>query len=329
MTERMPGPVPLLIETDLCDDVDDVGALAVAHALADAGEVSILGVGVNTTGHWSLGAAQVVNAFYGRPQTPVGIRQPTDESTGPEDYAKALTRLYPDLVGLPRDTAAVPMLRRALAGAGDDSVTLVSIGYLGNLIDLLDSTPDSGSPLAGRELVRAKVRRTLTMGGQFDVVAMRDHAPEFNFAGNPEATARFVEEWPHSIDFVGWETGWNIVTGSTLTAAQGADSPVAIAYALHSGDRNGRSSWDLLTVALSTPLFDDLVDFGEPGTVSVDREGRSTWTAAPGGRHRVARVRGSIEETADRLDRWLCAPPASTAWLERTSLAAVSVGGER
>ena len=34
----MPPPVPLIFDTDMSIDVDDVGALCVAHALADAGD---------------------------------------------------------------------------------------------------------------------------------------------------------------------------------------------------------------------------------------------------------------------------------------------------
>ena len=42
------APVQLIIDTDLGFDVDDVGAIAVAHALADQGKVDILGVVCNT-----------------------------------------------------------------------------------------------------------------------------------------------------------------------------------------------------------------------------------------------------------------------------------------
>eukprot|EP00966_Prymnesium_polylepis_P034610 804886-Prymnesium_polylepis.4 len=34
-----PGPVPLIVDTDLSIDVDDVGALCAAHRLVDLGEV--------------------------------------------------------------------------------------------------------------------------------------------------------------------------------------------------------------------------------------------------------------------------------------------------
>ena len=40
-------PVRVILDTDLSSDVDDVGAVAVLHALADAGEAEILGMGIS------------------------------------------------------------------------------------------------------------------------------------------------------------------------------------------------------------------------------------------------------------------------------------------
>ena len=37
-------PVPIIIDTDLSVDVDDVGMLCLAHSLADTGEADILAV---------------------------------------------------------------------------------------------------------------------------------------------------------------------------------------------------------------------------------------------------------------------------------------------
>ena len=40
-TERM-EPVHLILDTDLGPDYDDVGAMALMHALADSGQVNVL-----------------------------------------------------------------------------------------------------------------------------------------------------------------------------------------------------------------------------------------------------------------------------------------------
>lgn len=313
MTDHRHHPVPILIETDLCDDVDDAGALAVAHALADDDRVKILGIGINTSGHWSHSAARVLNGYYGRPELPVGILHPTTDAIGPEDYARAISRMHPSAATPDRMPPAVDVLREALADADDGSVTLVSIGYFGNLVALLDSAADTVASASGRELVRAKVARTIVMGGVFGRRARPEQGAEpiaeTNFAHDVGQTARFLGEWPGPIDFVGWETAADVITGRTLPLTQGDDSPVAIAYALHSGKGTGRPSWDLLAVMLSASELAGHVEWSEPGTVAVDDIARTLWTASADGHHRYAKVISSAGQIADIIDDRLGRPP--------------------
>ena len=62
--------MPLIIDTDMSTDVDDVAALRMAHALADLGEAEILAV-VHSTGLFSV-INPVINHYYGRDQIPIG-----------------------------------------------------------------------------------------------------------------------------------------------------------------------------------------------------------------------------------------------------------------
>ena len=48
------GPVPLIIDTDMSFDVDDVGAICIAHALMDRGEADLLAV-VHSSGYPEVG----------------------------------------------------------------------------------------------------------------------------------------------------------------------------------------------------------------------------------------------------------------------------------
>ena len=56
--------VPLIIDTDMSIDVDDVGALCVAHALQDLGEAQILAVTHNTGLDQGVGAISVITNYY-------------------------------------------------------------------------------------------------------------------------------------------------------------------------------------------------------------------------------------------------------------------------
>ena len=64
--------VNLIIDTDAGLDVDDIGALAVAHHLADQGKANILAT-IHCTGfELGIAAVNVINTYYGRPDTPLG-----------------------------------------------------------------------------------------------------------------------------------------------------------------------------------------------------------------------------------------------------------------
>ena len=58
--------VQLIIDTDLGFDVDDFGAIAVAHALADKDLVDIVGIICNTGRDSCIVGVDVVNTYYGR-----------------------------------------------------------------------------------------------------------------------------------------------------------------------------------------------------------------------------------------------------------------------
>ena len=65
-------PVRIVFDTDMIGDYDDVGAMAVLHKLADAGECEILATVSSTHANASIGTIEVVNRHYGRPDIPVG-----------------------------------------------------------------------------------------------------------------------------------------------------------------------------------------------------------------------------------------------------------------
>ena len=69
------APEKIIFDTDMYTDFDDVGALATLHALADAGECEILGTVASTRGTPAIGMVEIINAYYGRPDIPVGANR--------------------------------------------------------------------------------------------------------------------------------------------------------------------------------------------------------------------------------------------------------------
>ena len=73
-----PAPVDVIFDTDMALDVDDVGALALLHALADRGEARLLAIGISETarhdnGVWAAPMADVIDTYFGRPDIPIGV----------------------------------------------------------------------------------------------------------------------------------------------------------------------------------------------------------------------------------------------------------------
>ena len=304
--------IPIFIETDLHDDVDDVGALAVAHTLARAGAVDLLGINVNTTSVWGPRLVSAINRYYGV-DTPIGVLQPPSETLGPQEFVRATSRLFGTDTTAPV-ASGVTLLRHTFAAAGERGVTMVSLGFFGNLTELLDSGPDAISPLSGAELARRSIARTVVMGGCFagaDQTATS--LPEYNFADAPNLTREFLREWPGPIDFIGWEVGQDVITGRELLKAHGRESPVFTAYQLHSGYGTGRPSWDLIAVFLAVCPEWPAFDWSAPGTVSIDHRAVTVWNSDPHGDHRFAVRRHEIGEIARVIDHYLLQPSRFTA----------------
>ena len=66
------GPVPLIIDTDMAFDVDDVGAVCAANALMDRGEADIIAIVHNTGYPKGIAAVAALNKWYGREDIPLG-----------------------------------------------------------------------------------------------------------------------------------------------------------------------------------------------------------------------------------------------------------------
>src|SRR5688572_25038834 len=68
--------VRLILDTDMDSDCDDPAALAVLHALADAGEVEPLAIMISALDPHAGPCADAINTYYGRPDLPIGSARP-------------------------------------------------------------------------------------------------------------------------------------------------------------------------------------------------------------------------------------------------------------
>ena len=298
-------PVRIIFDTDFAADVDDAGALAVLHALADAGDVEILAVIVSDGGNaQSHRAIDAINTYYGRPDVPIGVVEGPAPAF-PSSYVDQLAAGFPNDVEDP--PAALDVYRRILAGEPDDSVTIVSVGYLTNLDALLSSQPDASSEQWGTELVSAKVQRWIAMGGAYPDSVVHPFGAEFNFVEDSTATLNAVADWPTPAVFSGWEVGDAVLTGAVLQQQTPENNPVREAYRLFSGGADHRS-WDLTAVLVAARGTAGLFEICA-GRNLIGRGGSNTWEASPGGRHGYLRLLVPPSEVAAVIDDLLIAAP--------------------
>ena len=192
----------------------------------------------------------------------------------------------PDMVGpcaalaspsTPAPLSAVSVYRQALAAAPNGSVAIVGTGYEENLAALLQSPPDAISPLSGHDLVALKVRSLTLMGGGFP-----SRTGENNLEGNPAAAQYVASNWPTKVVYSGYEVGYGVFTGHTLSTVHPASSPVRVAYEAEVGVGKNNRSWDL--TAMYHALFpnDPLLTEVGPGTNVVDSAGGNVFTPGAG-----------------------------------------------
>ena len=282
------APVPLIIDTDIFSDADDVGALASAYALQLRGEAKVIGVAVNAplsrgavaTDSWRCVAA--INAFYGSASVPIGTMMPNDRSTaGDADFATPCASLAPASTPAPVD--GVTLYRRALAAQPDGSVVVVSYGFLGNLSALLDSGPDAISPLSGPDLIAAKVKRLVVMGGAYPT-----GTDETNVSGDPPASQNVSAHWPTEIVWSGFEVGDAVHTGDTISSVHPADSPVRVAYEAFVGPSTAIASYDLTAVYHAVRPDDPAMHEVGPGINTISDTGANSFSAGPGNQFYLA-----------------------------------------
>src|SRR5690242_4431100 len=64
--------VPVILDTDIGPDYDDVGAVTILHALADRGEARLLAIVASNKNELVAPTIDVFNTYFDRPDLPIG-----------------------------------------------------------------------------------------------------------------------------------------------------------------------------------------------------------------------------------------------------------------
>ena len=256
-------PKKIIYETDMCADVDDAGGLAILHALANKGEAEILAVCFNEVHPYGAPAIDAMNTWYGRGDIPIGIYKGHLNNPHGSGYLEHVAEFPHDL-----ETADAPsaldVYRQVLAEQPDSSVTIVSVGFLNNINDLLIAEPD---------LVARKVVELVQMAGVYN--------DGFNLVQHNlvSVSENVIRNWPTLL--VISQEGSSIHTGDNYENAA-PENPFREAFYRYFGEEyRGRPSWDEMAVLYGvyglSPYF-NMISTGGTGRLSNGY----TWNMQPG-----------------------------------------------
>ena len=283
-------PVKLIFDTDYRTDVDDPGALAMLHGLADLGQVEIVGIVTSTNGANVVGAIDATNTFCGRPNIPIGLCSSSLASGGGDPYAATIANaaIYPHDQKNATAPDAVRLYRSLLHAATSKNIVINVVGGQNVVHALMNSAANyqnDGIPYSGMQLIAAKVSGLSIMGGNF-----LNGSVENNLLRGLAAAQQVAAQWPGPIVYSGWEVGNKVPTGAVLSNP--AVNPVAKAYEVFAGSGpvgtiGNRDSWDQ-TSSLQAVIGLDwqstrVWDLSAPQTITFDGLGRTTATPNPSG----------------------------------------------
>lgn len=289
--------IQVMIDMDMDTDVEDLGALATLHALADKGEVQILSTTCTTTNNWSAPCINVVNTWYKRPYLPVGVLK-AQENLGSSlqwpgfTFNKYLVLHFPNkLKSAAKAQDACLLMRQTLAAATTKIVIIVTGGPI-NLRYLLESRPDNFSKLNGHDLIIAKVKFIAMVGGGYP-----SFKQEFNFVQDLESTRKVVLNWPTPIYYCGYELGVDIKTGQHLNTWCSKNNLVRIAYQhwdnffqhrwsqeLPEEPIHAHGSWDQVAVLFAIKGSGEYFKLSPAGRNYIKSNGTSEWVPYKGGK---------------------------------------------
>lgn len=276
----------IILDTDIGSSTDDLFALQSLYRCHQAKTCNFIGVIVDRMGENNAAITDVMNTYYGMGDLPIGlerngIKEPKvwiDYAEVPADTNADGSEMFKRTV---KDYSKVPdgykLYRKLLAEQPDHSVSIISIGFVTTLANLLNSKADDYSKLSGEELVKAKVKDLYVVGGVFG----ESVEPDYNFTQAIDFSLDFFELWPAEVPrvFSPGEVGDNIeyVPEQVVEDISWTDvHPIKQVY-MNNECHTGQKMWDVMAV-LNAVQGDSLFQFSDNGRVSIDKDGVTTFT---------------------------------------------------
>lgn len=308
--EKTTTLLPVIFDSDMGPDYDDVGAIAILHNFADEGSANILATIASTRYDGVAAVFDAFNTYFNRPDIPVGI--PSGKASMLRDnqhWSDTVRANYPHSIKSNNDAEnAVTLYRRILAAQPDTSVTIITVGFLTNIADLLRSQGDSLSPLNGKELVTKKVKKMVSMAGRFP------EGSEFNVNIDAASSRYAFDNFQRPIIFSGFEIGKDIKAGIPLISDSSIrESPVKdvfrICIPMSAEDSAGRMSWDETAVLVGVKGYEPYYTLNS-GKIIVDEKGANKWNSNGTGQYHLV-VKAPPSEVQALINKLIMHQPES------------------
>ena len=303
-------PVKVIFDTDMGPDYDDVGAIAILHALAAQGECEILACCASDRYPTVAPTIEAFNRYFQKPDIPIGVaRKGAPDFSCPNHWNDSIAAMFLPAAKTNADyPSAVEVYRKVLAGQKNRSVTIITVGFVSNLADLLRSKPDKFSPLTGPQLVKQKIKNWVAMAGGFP------EGNEFNVNQDTTASYYLFRNWPTPILFSGFEIGQQIYTGRKVAKEGSKNNPVAWAYRYNLSTYENRysekrNSWDLTAVLCAIRDPERYFYVNGPGKFIIHEDGRNEWNPEINAGHYFLSHKYPYQHIADILDKLMMYEP--------------------
>lgn len=285
----------IILDTDLGTDCDDAGAIAMLINMASEGKAEILGMTHCASELSGVIAVKAICDWYGAENMPIGrlTRYSFLEGEKYQRFTGEVSREYEKVNGTPEFEDSVKLMRRLLAE--NSGVTLVTIGMLNNIADLLKSEPDEISSKSGKELVESSVKCLYSMGGNF----VDKNYCEYNIKADAQSAIYVAENFPAPIVYAGFELGCEIKTGINLKNVP-ENHPVRRIYDVIGGLG---MSWDLIATYCAAEQDNKLFRKSTGQTITFDGHGKTI--VKEGGKDYYLIAYVSEEEIRQELDRYV------------------------
>ncbi len=298
----------IIFDTDFGGDADDLGALAMLHTFIDKGECDLLAIMCWSTENYAVSAMDAVNRFYKHPNIPMGSRKDSIQLVE-WNYSKSIADKFPYELTHKDVPDTTVLYRQILAKSKGKDITILTVGPLKNIQNLINSKPDSISEFTGKELIEQKVKEFVIMGGKYPSGKW-----EWNFNGAMEGVTKFViPEITVPITFSGFEVGLPIKTGLVFNEID-KNTPLYVGFMHFSNNAPWMKDYYTGKIIDNASFDQTAVLYAIRGGVGEywakisdsvclpDEKGGNTWKKSENSNHSYLKLKMDVEELATIIE---------------------------